>query len=155
MNNRKENEVKQMIRDINQFADHQIQQTQTIMRKYMKIVTLITVIGIALYAATTQAACTYRNDAFGNVKYNCDSGEQGTMRTDAFGNTRDSGTGTTYRTDAFGNTRGSDGSVHRTDAFGNVRSNDGTVWRTDAFGNVRSSNGTVCRTSAFGTVTCK
>ena len=120
-----------------------------------QIIMCMFVVGCSNFLSNTvEASCVYRTDAFGNVVYNCDTGQNGTLRTDAFGNTKDTGTGVTYRTDAFGNTRGTDGSVTRTDAFGNIRINDGTVWRTDAFGNVRSSNGTTCRTNAFGTVTC-
>ncbi|HDT5895345.1 TPA: hypothetical protein QHC12_004610, partial [Aeromonas hydrophila subsp. hydrophila] len=43
------------------------------------------------------ADCTYRKDALGHTRYQCDDGKQGTLREDALGNIKDSGTGTTWR----------------------------------------------------------
>ena len=52
------------------------------------------------------ADCTYRKDALGHTRYQCDDGKQGTLREDALGNIKDSGTGTTWRKDALGNLKG-------------------------------------------------
>lgn len=41
------------------------------------------------------ADCTYRENALGNTIYQCDDGKQGTLREDALGNIKDSGTGIT------------------------------------------------------------
>ena len=67
------------------------------------------------------ADCTYRKDALGHTRYQCDDGKQGTLREDALGNIKDSGTGTTWRKDALGNLKRSDGTTYRQDALGNIR----------------------------------
>ncbi|MFS1161631.1 hypothetical protein [Aeromonas salmonicida] len=36
------------------------------------------------------ADCTYRKDALGNIRYQCDDGKQGTLREDALGHVRSS-----------------------------------------------------------------
>tara|TARA_R110000803_G_C11860313_1_gene307080 strand:+ start:194 stop:715 length:522 start_codon:yes stop_codon:yes gene_type:complete len=120
------------------------------------IVVLFCVVLLAL-SSGANASCAYTKDAWGNTKYNCDSGQNGTLRTDAWGNTKDTGTGLTYRKDAWGNTRSSDGTIYRTDAWGNTRGSDGTTARKDAWGNTVITNGsstTKCSTNAWGTIHC-
>ena len=49
---------------------------------------------LGLLQSTALAAnCTYREDALGNTRYQCDDGKEGTLREDALGNIKDSGTG--------------------------------------------------------------
>ena len=105
------------------------------------------------------ADCTYREDALGNTRYQCDDGKQGTLREDALGNIKDSGTGITWRTDVLGNLKGSDGTTYREDALGHVRGSNAqtgerVTWREDSLGNLRASDGTVCRTNALGPLNC-
>ncbi|MBL0442886.1 hypothetical protein JEO77_15855 [Aeromonas veronii] len=90
------------------------------------------------------ADCTYRKDALGHTRYQCDDGKQGTLREDALGNIKDSGTGTTWRKDALGNIRGS-----------NAKTGERVTWREDALGQLRASDGTVCRTNALGQLKCR
>ena len=47
------------------------------------------------------ADCTYRKDALGHTRYQCDDGKQGTLREDALGQLRASD-GTVCRTNALG-----------------------------------------------------
>lgn len=116
---------------------------------------------LALLPGGAQATnCTYREDALGQTRYQCDNGKRGTLREDALGHIRDSGTGTRWRKDALGNLKGSDGTTYREDALGNVRgSNPKTgervIWREDSLGNLRASDGTVCRTDALGQLRCR
>lgn len=118
----------------------------------------IVLVMLILWSPFSDASCTYKHDSWGNTKYDCDSGQSGTLRTDAWGNTRDTGTGTTYRTDMWGNTRGSDGTRMRTDSWGNTRitspNGEVTTWRRDAWGNLKSDDGTTCRTDMWGTTRC-
>ena len=105
------------------------------------------------------ADCTYRKDALGHTRYQCDDGKQGTLREDALGNIKDSGTGITWRTDPLGNRKGSDGTTYRKDSLGNVRvsrpgTGDTVTWRKDSLGNLRASDGTTCRTNSLGQVRC-
>ena len=116
---------------------------------------------LGLLQSTALAAnCTYREDALGHTRYRCDDGKQGTLREDALGNIKDTGTGITWRKDALGNLKGSDGTTYREDALGNLRgSNSKTgarvTWREDALGQLRASDGTVCRTDALGQLKCR
>ena len=58
---------------------------------------------LGLLQSTALAAnCTYREDALGHTRYRCDDGKQGTLREDALGNIKDTGTGITWRKDALG-----------------------------------------------------
>ena len=118
------------------------------------ILACLLIIGILAMSSKSEAACTYRPDALGNVRYSCDAGVSGTYRTDVLGTTRDSRTGTTYRTDVLGNTRSSNGTTWRTDSLGTVRGSDGTTWRKDSLGTWRSNNGNTCRTDSLGTMRC-
>lgn len=121
---------------------------------------LFGVLGSGLFVHTAQAAnCTYREDALGQTRYQCDNGKRGTLREDALGHIRDSGTGTRWRKDALGNLKGSDGTTYRQDALGNLRGNNDktgerVTWRKDSLGNLRASDGTVCRTDALGQLRC-
>ncbi|MCR3930307.1 hypothetical protein ACB295_10925 [Aeromonas caviae] len=87
---------------------------------------------------------TYREDALGHTRYQCDDGQQGDLRKDALGNVKDSGTGITWRRDALGNVRGS-----------NAKTGARITWREDSLGNLRASDGTVCRTNALGQLKCQ
>ena len=103
--------------------------------------------------------CTYREDALGHTRYQCNEGKQGTLSEDALGNIKDSGTGITWRTDSLGNLKGSDGTTYREDTLGNVRGSnlktgERVTWREDSLGNLRASDGTVCRTNALGQLKC-
>lgn len=115
---------------------------------------------LALLPGWAQATnCTYREDALGQTRYQCDNGKRGTLREDALGHIRDSGTGITWRKDALGNLKGSDGTTYREDALGNLRGNnymtgERVTWREDSLGNLRASDGTVCRTDALGQLRC-
>ena len=105
------------------------------------------------------ADCTYRENALGNTIYQCDDGKQGTLREDALGNIKDSGTGITWRTDSLGNLKGSDGTTYREDTLGNVRGSnlktgERVTWREDSLGNLRASDGTVCRVDALARLKC-
>ncbi len=105
------------------------------------------------------ANCTYRKDALGHTRYQCDDGKQGTLREDALGNIKDSGTGTTWRKDALGNLKGSDGTTYRQDTLGNIlgsnaKTGERVTWREDSLGNLRATDGTVCRTNALGQLKC-
>ncbi len=88
------------------------------------------------------ANCTYRKDALGHTRYQCDDGKQGTLREDALGNLKGSD-GTTYRQDALGNILGS-----------NAKTGERVTWREDSLGNLRATDGTVCRTNALGQLKC-
>ena len=116
---------------------------------------------LGLLQSTALAAnCTYREGTLGHTHYRCDDGKQGTLREDALGNIKDTGTGITWRKDALGNLKGSDGTTYREDALGNLRgSNSKTgarvTWREDALGQLRASDGTVCRTDALGQLKCR
>ena len=62
---------------------------------------------LGLLQSTALAAnCTYREDALGHTRYRCDDGKQSTLREDALGNIKDTGTGITWRKDALGNLKG-------------------------------------------------
>ena len=105
------------------------------------------------------ADCTYREDALGHTRYQCNDGKQGTLREDALGNIKDSGTGITWRTDPLGNLKGSDGTTYRKDALGHVRGSNAktgerVTWREDSLGNLRASDGTVCRVDALARLKC-
>ncbi|MGU5600427.1 hypothetical protein ACV1DY_21560 [Aeromonas caviae] len=106
------------------------------------------------------ADCTYRKDALGLTRYQCDDGKQGTLREDALGNITDSGTGITWRTDSLGNLKGSDGTTYREDALGHVRGSNAktgerVTWREDSLGNLHASDGAVCRINALGQLKCR
>ncbi len=130
-------------------------------RVWWRGLALCGVLGGWLFAHPAQAAnCTYREDALGQTRYRCDDGKQGTLREDALGNIKDTGTGITWRKDALGNLKGSDGTTYREDALGNLRgSNSKTgarmTWREDALGQLRASDGTVCRTDTLGQLKCR
>jgi hypothetical protein len=103
--------------------------------------------------------CTYREDALGHTRYQCDDGKQGTLREDALGNIKDSSTGITWRADSLGNLKGSDGTTYREDTLGNVRGSnlktgERVTWREDSLGNLRASDGTVCRVDALARLKC-
>ncbi|UUI58949.1 hypothetical protein [Aeromonas salmonicida] len=120
----------------------------------------VTGYGIALLvwllAVGAQAAnCTYQKNSLGQVRYRCDDGRQGTLRTDSLGRVRDSGTGQQWRQDANGTWRSNDGQTRREDALGRIRQSDGTVWRTDAQGKQKASDGTVCRTDSLNRTQCR
>ena len=105
------------------------------------------------------ADCTYREDALGHTRYQCNDGKQGTLREDTLGNIKDSGTGITWRTDSLGNLKGSDGTTYREDTLGNVRGSnlktgERVTWREDSLGNLRASDGTVCRVDALARLKC-
>ncbi|HHO0784358.1 hypothetical protein ACSZOL_21700 [Aeromonas hydrophila] len=105
------------------------------------------------------ADCTYREDALGHTRYQCNDGKQGTLREDALGNIKDSGTGITWRTDSLGHLKGSDGTTYREDTLGNVRGSnlktgERVTWREDSLGNLRASDGTVCRVDALARLKC-
>ncbi|WP_270808885.1 hypothetical protein [Aeromonas sp. QDB50] len=57
--------------------------------------------------------CTYREDALGQTRYQCDNGKRGTLREDALGNVRGSnpktGARITRHEDGLGNLRPADG----------------------------------------------
>ncbi len=114
-----------------------------------------------LFVHAAQAAnCTYREDALGHTRYRCDDGKQGTLRENALGHIKDSGSGITWRKDALGNLKGSEGTTYRKDALGNVRSANSksgakVTWRKDALGQWRASDGTLCRTDALGQLKCR
>ena len=81
----------------------------------------VTGYGIALLvwllAVGAQAAnCTYQKNSLGQVRYRCDDGRQGTLKTDSLGRVRDSGTGQQWRQDANGTWRSNDGQTRREDA---------------------------------------
>ena len=155
---RKSKEVHKMIQDINKFADNKINETNGKKVKIMKIAIITVLVALCVYSASSNAACTYRTDSWGNTKYTCDGGNGGTLRTDSWGNTRDSGTGLTYRKDSWGNTRASDGTTYRTDSWGNTRGSDGTTARKDSWGNTiitdKSGSRTTCRTDSWGNTRC-
>ena len=115
---------------------------------------------LGLLQSTALAAnCTYREDALGHTRYQCNDGKQGTLREDTLGNIKDSGTGITWRTDSLGNLKGSDGTTYREDTLGNVRGSnlktgERVTWREDSLGNLRATDGTVCRTNALGQLKC-
>lgn len=67
------------------------------------------------------ADCTYRKNALGNTRYQCDDGKQGSLREDALGNIKDSGTSITWRTDSLGNLKGCDGILCRINALGQLK----------------------------------
>ena len=120
----------------------------------------VTGYGIALLvwllAVGAQAAnCTYQKNSLGQVRYRCDDGRQGTLKTDSLGRVRDSGTGQQWRQDANGTWRSNDGQTRREDALGRTRQSDGTVWRTDAQGKQKASDGTVCRTDSLNRPQCR
>ncbi|ENY70630.1 YsrA [Aeromonas diversa CDC 2478-85] len=102
------------------------------------------------------ADCTYRTDSLGYTRYQCDDGKQGTLREDAIGNVKGSGTGATWRTDALGNLKGSDGTTYLGDSGrgNNPNSKELVIWREDSLGNLRASDGSVCLTNALGQLTC-
>ena len=92
------------------------------------------IMGMLLLSSSAFAAdCTYRQDALGRQQYHCDDGRKGTLRQDALGRIRDSGTEQTWRQDATG--------TWRTDALGQQRASDGTVCRTDSLNRTRCSGG--------------
>lgn len=115
---------------------------------------------LGLLQSTALAAnCTYREDALGHTRYQCNDGKQGTLREDTLGNIKDSGTGITWRTDSLGNLKGSDGTTYREDTLGNVRGSnlktgERVTWREDSLGNLRASDGTVCRVDALARLKC-
>ncbi|WP_434429199.1 hypothetical protein [Aeromonas veronii] len=115
---------------------------------------------LGLLQSTALAAnCTYREDALGHTRYQCNDGKQGTLREDTLGNIKDSGTGITWRTDFLGNLKGSDGTTYREDTLGNVRGSnlktgERVTWREDSLGNLRASDGTVCRVDALARLKC-
>lgn len=120
-------------------------------------------LGLLLLVLPPQVAqatsCTYREDALGQTRYQCDNGKRGTLREDALGHIKDTGTGVTWRKDALGNLKGSDGTTYRQDALGNTHSYNSktgakVTWREDSLGNLRASDGTVCRTDALGQNRC-
>src|SRR5690554_6368444 len=86
-----------------------------------------------------QENCTYRKDALGNMRYQCDSGGQGTLRKDALGNWNDKRTGNRYRKDSLGNYLSSDVE---------------DVWCKDSLGNWRDREGRRCREDALGNLAC-
>lgn len=153
----KEKAMAEMIDEINLLADKLILEARRKRVSFMKIGIVVALVALFAYSSSSNAACVYKNDAWGNTKYTCDGGNGGTLRTDAWGNTRDSGTGLTYTKDAWGNTRSSDGTTYKTDAWGNTRGSDGTTARKDAWGNTTITNGssrTTCRTDAWGNTRC-
>lgn len=96
------------------------------------------VVLLSLPAVASQASdCTVRKDSFGQSRYRCDDGRHGTLRTDSFGNVRDTGSDKKWRKDSFGNWRSDDGAHWRKDSFGNWRASDGSQCRQDSFGNWR------------------
>ena len=105
-------EIDKMIKEIHELADKLINDTKRIKVSFMKIAIITVLVALCVYSASSNAACTYRTDSWGNTKYTCDGGNGGTLRTDSWGNTRDSGTGLTYRKDSWGNTRASDGTTY-------------------------------------------
>jgi|SRR5690554_1945424 len=105
---------------------------------------LMTALAIALLVLASgwlpaQENCTYRKDALGNLRYQCDSGEQGTLRKDFLGHWQDSRTGNRYRQDNLGHYRSSDGEQ---------------LWRKDALGHWREREGRRCRENALGHWVC-
>ncbi|MDX5328521.1 MAG: hypothetical protein LPK06_06980, partial [Marinobacter sp.] len=61
--------------------------------KHLMIALAIALLVLASGWLSAQENCTYRKDALGNMRYQCDSGEQGTLRKDAFGHWNDNRTG--------------------------------------------------------------
>ncbi|MFQ2616609.1 hypothetical protein [Aeromonas caviae] len=112
-----------------------------------------------LLQTVTATNCTYREDSLGNNRYRCADGKSGTLREDALGNIKDSGTGITWRKDALGNLKGSDGTLYREDSLGNVRGSNSksgkrVTWRKDSLGNLRASDGSICRSNSLGYLRC-
>ena len=117
--------------------------------------TRLLIMGLLLLSGTALAAdCSYRQDTLGRQHYRCDDGRKGTLRQDALGRVRDSGTEQTWRQDATGTWRSSDGQTMRKDRLGRTHNSDGTTWRTDALGQQRASDGTVCRTDSLNRTRC-
>lgn len=152
---KKAKKADKIIKEANKIVDKHLNE-KTINWKVCAIaLTVICMILMLIFSSgKAEASCSYRMDSLGNTNYSCSSGQNGTLRTDALGTTRDSRTGTTWRTDVLGTTRSSDGTTYRTDVLGTTRGSDGTTWRTDALGTMRSNNGTTCRTNALGTMRC-
>ena len=108
--------------------------------KHLMIALAIALLVLASGWLPAQENCTYRKDALGNMRYQCDSGEQGTLRKDALGNWNDNRTGNRYRKDSLGNYRSFDGE---------------DVWRKDSLGNWRDREGRRCREDALGHLVCE
>jgi len=53
--------------------------------KHLMIALAIALLVLASGWLSAQENCTYRKDALGNLRYQCDSGEQGTLHKDALG----------------------------------------------------------------------
>lgn len=102
----------------------------------------------------TSADCTFSDDAFGNIRYQCGD-TRGFLREDSFGNVTDSRTKTTWRKDSFGNINSSEGTTWRTDSFGNFTSDKGGLWRKDSFGKWISNDGVSCRMDSFDNIRCR
>ena len=103
---------------------------------------IFTILAVSLTVTTelqAQDNCTYRKNALGNLEYNCDSGEGGTLRKDSLGHWNDDRTGTRYRKDSLGNYRSSDGEK---------------TWRKDSLGNWQDEEGRRCREDSLGKVRC-
>ncbi len=125
---------------------------------------LLVALLLGLLPQTVLAAnCTYREESLCNSRYRCDDGKSGTLREDALGNIKDSGTGITWRKDALGNLQGSDGTTYREDSLGNIRGSNSNsnsksgkrvTWRKDSLGTLRASDGTVCRTNSLRQLRC-
>lgn len=116
---------------------------------------LLVLLMLGLAVSAQAANCTYQKNSLGQVRYRCDDGRQGTLKTDSLGRVRDSGTGQQWRQDANGTWRSNDGQIRREDALGRTRQSDGTVWHTDALGQQKASDGTQCRTDTLGRTRCQ
>lgn len=151
----KAKKVDKLVKEANKIADKHLSENTINWKACLIAVIVVSLIFMFIFSSgKAEASCSYRMDSLGNTNYTCSSGQNGTLRTDVLGTTRDSRTGTTWRTDVLGTTRSSDGTTYRTDVLGTTRGSDGTTWRTDALGTMRSNNGTTCRTNALGTMRC-
>tara|TARA_R110000824_G_scaffold176911_1_gene356144 strand:- start:3 stop:464 length:462 start_codon:yes stop_codon:yes gene_type:complete len=146
--------VKRMIKEANKLADQHLSEETINWKAFAVGLAIAALLTLILASGKAEASCSYKTNALGHTQYSCSSGQNGTLRTDVLGTTRDSRTGTTWRTDVLGTTRSSDGTTYRTDVLGTTRGSDGTTWRTDALGTMRSNDGTTCKTDYLGTMRC-
>ena len=150
----KQKRVRRMIKEANKLADKHLSEETINWKAFAVGLGIAALLTLVLTSNKAEASCSYKTNALGHTQYSCSSGQNGTLRTDVLGTTRDSRTGTTWRTDVLGTTRSSDGTTYRTDVLGTTRGSDGTTWRTDSLGTMRSNNGTTCKTDYLGTMRC-